>query len=180
MFKMNTKTIVATGIGAALYMLLFMFVRIPSPIPETSFQTAIAVGAMFAALFGPLTGGLMAFIGHGLADAITYGSPWWSWVIASGVAVGGMGFAYGKISVEDGEFSKKDMITFNVIQIVANLVAWVIVAPVLDIVIYSEPVNLVFTQGAMAAFLNIVSVGVFGTGLLYIYAKTKAKKGSLE
>ena len=63
MFKFDTKTIVATGLGAALFMLLFMFVRVPSPIPETSFQTAYGVGAMFAVLFGPIAGGLIQFIG---------------------------------------------------------------------------------------------------------------------
>ena len=29
MFKVNTRTIVATGIGAALFMLLFMYVKVP-------------------------------------------------------------------------------------------------------------------------------------------------------
>lgn len=180
MFKLSTKTIVATGIGAAIFMLLFMFVKIPSPIPETSFQTAYGVAAMFGALFGPIAGALIAFIGHALSDAISYGSPWWSWVIASGVAGFGFGLAYKKTAVEDGEFGLKDFITFNVIQIVANVVAWVVVAPILDIVIYSEPVNLVFSQGLLAALMNIVSAGVFGSLLLLAYAKTRTKAGSLE
>lgn len=41
LFKVTTKTIVATGLGAALFTLLFMFVKVPSPIPETSFQTMV-------------------------------------------------------------------------------------------------------------------------------------------
>jgi len=54
-----------------------------------------------------------------------------------------------------------------------------VVAPVLDILIYQEPVNLVFTQGITAAIMNIVSAGVFGTLLLLAYAATRTKKGSL-
>ncbi len=180
MFKITTKTIVATGIGAALFTLLGMFVRIPSPIPETSFQTSYALLAMFAAVFGPIAGALIAFIGHTLIDAILYGSPWWSWVISSGVVGFCLGLAYKRTSVEDGEFTKKDMITFNVIQVVANIVAWLVIAPLLDIVIYSEPVNLVFTQGAIAALMNSISIGVIGTILMILYAKTRTKKGSLE
>ena len=61
-----------------------------------------------------------------------------------------------------------------------NLVAWVVAAPVLDILIYQEPVNLVFTQGITAAIMNIVSAGVFGTLLLVAYAATRTKKGSLS
>ena len=66
-FKVTTKTIVATGIGAALFTLLFMYVKVPSPIPETSFQTAYGLSSFFAALFGPIAGALISFIGHALS-----------------------------------------------------------------------------------------------------------------
>ena len=161
--EVNTKTIVATGLGAAIFMLLFMYVKVPSPIPETSFQTAYGVSAFFAALFGPIAGALIAFIGHALSDAVQYGSPWWSWVIASGVSGLVFGFSYKRTKVEDGEFAVKDIITFNVIQIIGNAIAWVVVAPVLDILIYQEPANKVFTQGITAAIMNAISAGVIGT-----------------
>lgn len=179
-FKVSTRTIVATGLGAALFMLLFMYVKVPSPIPETSLQTAYGLGAFFAVLFGPIAGVLIAFIGHALSDAVQYGSPWWSWVIASGVAGFVFGLAYKRTGVEEGNFKVKDILTFNVIQVIGNVVAWLIVAPVLDILIYSEPVNLVFTQGAVAAGMNIVTVAIIGTLLLVAYAATKTKKGSLD
>ena len=54
------------------------------------------------------------------------------------------------------------------------------VAPVLDIVIYAEPANLVFTQGAVACMMNIISAGVIGTLLLIAYAATRTRKGSLS
>jgi len=180
MFKVNTRTIVATGIGAALFMLLFMYVKVPSPVPETQFQTAYGLGGFFATLFGPVAGGLIQFIGHALSDAVQYGSPWWSWVIASGVAGFVFGWAFKRTKVEEGSFKGKDIVTFNVIQVIGNLVAWVVVAPVLDILIYAEPVNLVFTQGITAALMNIVSTGVFGTLLLVAYAATRTQKGSLK
>lgn len=179
-FKVTTKTIVATGLGAAIFMLLFMYVKVPSPIPETSFQTAYGISAFFATIYGPIAGGLIAFIGHGLSDAVQYGSPWWSWVIASGVASFIFGFAYDNTKVEDGEFDIKDIVKFNLIQVVGNLIAWILVAPVLDIVIYAEPVNLVFTQGVIAAIMNSISAGVIGTFFLIAYAKTRTKKGSIS
>jgi len=179
-FKVSTRTIVATGLGAAIFTLLFMYVKVPSPIPETSFQTAYGLSAFFAALFGPIAGALIAFIGHALSDSIQYGTPWWSWVIASGVSGFIFGFAYKRTKVEEGDFKTKDIITFNVIQIIGNLVSWVVVAPVLDILIYQEPANLVFTQGITAAIMNSVSAGVIGTLLLVAYAATRTKKGSLS
>ena len=179
-FEVSTRTIVATALGAALFTLLFMFVKVPSPIPETSFQTAYGLSAFFAVLFGPIAGGLIAFIGHGLSDAIQYGSPWWSWVIASGVASFIFGFAFKTSKIEEGEFALKDIIRFNVIQVVGNVIAWVVVAPLLDIIIYAEPMNLVFTQGIIAAVMNIISAGVIGSLLLVAYSKTRTQKGSLS
>ncbi|MCX6055412.1 MAG: ECF-type riboflavin transporter substrate-binding protein [Chloroflexi bacterium] len=180
LFKVTTKTIVAAGLGAAIFMLLFMYVKVPSPIPETSFQTAYGLSAFFGVLFGPITAALMAFIGHALSDAVQYGSPWWSWVIASGVASFIFGLAFKRSKIEEGEFKFKDILTFNVIQIIGNVFAWIVVAPVLDILIYAEPVNLVFTQGAIAALMNSISAGVIGTLLLIAYAATRTKKGSLS
>lgn len=179
LFEFKTKTIVATGLGAALFTLLFMYVKIPTGIPETDIQTAYGIGGFFAALFGPIAGGLIALIGHALSDSIQYGSAWWSWVIASGTTCFIIGLSYPKLKVEEGEFSVKDAILFNVYQIIANAVSWIVIAPVLDIVIYAEPVNLVFTQGIVAAISNAVSVGIIGTILLALYSKTRSKKGSL-
>ena len=180
MFQFNTRTLVATALGAALFTVLFMFVKIPTGIPETQIQTAYGVGGFFAALFGPIAGFLIAFIGHMLSDAIQYGTPWFSWVIASGVSCCITGLSFTKFKIEEGEFGIKDVIRYNIFQIIGNAVSWIVVAPVLDIVMYQEPVNLVFVQGVVAAISNAVSAGVIGTLLLFLYSKTRAKKGSLS
>ena len=179
LFGFNTKTLVATALGAALFTVLFMYVKIPTGIPETQIQSAYGIGGFFAAMFGPIAGFLIAFIGHALSDIVQYGSAWWSWVIASGVSCLIIGLVYPKLKVEEGIFTGKDILLYNVCQIVANAFAWIVVAPVLDIVIYAEPVELVFTQGVVAAISNAVSAGVIGTILLFLYSKTRAKKGSL-
>lgn len=176
----STRTIVATGLGAALFMVLFMFVKVPSPVPETNLQIAYGVSAFFAAVFGPLCGFLVAFIGHALSDFISYGSPWWSWVVASGISALVAGFAYYKLQVEEGDFNTKDIITFNIFQILGNAIAWLLVAPALDVIIYSEPMNVVIAQGAIAFVMDAIVSGVVGTLLLIAYSKTKTKKGSLS
>ena len=70
----STKTMVATALGAALFMVLFMFVKVPSPVPETNLQIAYGISAFFAAVYGPVAGFLIAFIGHALSDFLSYGS----------------------------------------------------------------------------------------------------------
>jgi energy-coupling factor transport system substrate-specific component len=101
-------------------------------------------------------------------------------VIASGIASFVFGLAYKRTRVEEGTFGLKDILTFNAYQIAGNAVAWLVVAPVLDILIYAEPANKVFVQGAVACGMNIISAGVIGTLLLIAYAATRTKKGSLN
>lgn len=129
-------------------------------------------------LFGPFAGALIGFIGHAIKDLLTYGL-WWSWVISSGVTGFGYGLIGSRIDLTKGELSKKDIITFNIGQILTNIIAWAIVAPVLDILIYSEPANKVFTQGLVSAGFNSLAVGVLGTVLLFAYAKSRPKDNSL-
>ena len=61
LFAFNTKTLVATALGAAIFMVLAMFVKIPTGIPNTEIQTTYGVCSFFATLFGPICGGLVAF-----------------------------------------------------------------------------------------------------------------------
>ena len=75
------KTVVAVGIGAALFFVLGRFVAIPSGIPNTNISLQYAVLGLLAAIYGPLAGGLIGFIGHTLIDLSWGGSPWWRWWI---------------------------------------------------------------------------------------------------
>ena len=178
--KLSIKTIVAIGIGAAVFIILGRFGSIPSGIPNTNIETCYAFLALMAVLYGPVAGFSIGFIGHALKDLVFYGSPWFSWVIASAVVGLVIGLAAKKLKVNEGEFSKKEMIVFNIYQIIANAIAWLLVAPTLDIVIYAEPANKVYLQGAVAGALNAITVGILGTILLYTYSKTRVKKGSLD
>ncbi len=180
MFSFQTRTIVATGIGAALFLVLYMFVQIPTGIPDTSIQVAFGVAAFFAALFGPIAGFLIAFIGHAISDAVQYGSVWWSWVIADGLDFFLIGLVFVKIRAGEGVFGWKDVLRFCLYCLAANFIAWMIVAPLLDIVIYAESVQLVSLQGLVAFIADFVSCALVGSLLLWIYSRTRATKGSLN
>lgn len=176
--EFSIKTIVAVGIGSAVFVILSRFATFPTGIVNTNIDTAYGFLALIAALFGPVAGFLVGFIGHTIKDLTTYGA-WWSWIISSGL----IGFAYGiitrRLDLESGSLNKKELILFNVFQFLANAFVWGVVAPSLDILIYAEAPNKVYTQGLVAGIANSVTVGVIGTLLLVAYAKSRTKKGSL-
>jgi energy-coupling factor transport system substrate-specific component len=175
----SVRTVVAIGIGAALTFVLMRFVAVPSGVPNTNLNLAAAIVAFFAAIFGPLAGFFIAFIGHTITD-LTWGGVWWSWVIADaifGLLVGIFSRLY---KIEEGEFGIKNCLVFNVVQILANVVVWGAIAPVLDILIYQEPADKVFLQGLVAGGLNALVILVLGSILAFGYSKTRTKTGSLK
>lgn len=178
--KFGIKEVVATGIGTALFIVLTE-IQVPLVIvPNTALQPRMAVLAFLAAVFGPIVGGIVGLLGHALGDALFYGSIWWSWVIPEAVVGIVIGIFAEKFAIKNGDFSSKNIALFNVVQVVANALAWIVVAPVLDIVIYAEPANKVFAQGALAFLGNIIVIGILGTLLAVGYSKIFAKSGSLE
>ena len=178
--KFGIKHVVAMGIGTALFVVLTN-VQIPVGfIPNTALQTRAAVLAFFSAIFGPVVGGAIGLIGHALGDAVFYGSVGWSWVFPDAVFGIIVGLFAAKYKVKEGSFGGKEIGLFNIVQVVANALAWILVAPVLDIVIYAEPVKKVFTQGVTAFVANVIIIGILGTLLLVAYSKVGAKSGSLS
>lgn len=179
MKNLSIKSVaIAIGIGTVLFFGLGK-AAIPSPVPNTSISLQYAVQAVFATLFGPIVGAMIGFIGHTLIDATSYGSTCWSWIIASAFVGLMIGLVTMKMNVEEGIDSKK-LIRFNGTQVIAHILAWGLVAPVLDILIYEETIKRSFTQGFTAAVSNIIATGVVGTLLLIGYAKTVLNNESLE
>ena len=145
MKKFGIKEVVATGIGTALFIVLTE-VQIPlGIIPNTSMQPRAAVLAFLAAVFGPVVGGIIGLLGHALGDALFYGGVWWSWVFPDAIFGILVGLFAKSFEIKAGGFNKKKVVLFNVVQVVANAIAWIVVAPVLDILIYAEPAKKVFS-----------------------------------
>jgi len=177
--KLSVKQIVATAVGAALFFILARFLSFPV-FANTYLTLQYAAAGFFAAVFGPVSGLLICFIGHTLTD-LSYGyGIWWSWVIASALVGLGSGFLVKSGKIEEGEFENKDAVRFIVGSLIVHAVAWGLVAPVLDILIYAEPADKVFVQGIIAGAGNFVITAVVGTLLIVGYSRTRVKTGSLE
>lgn len=177
---LSVKSVVAIGIGAAIYVILARFTSIPTGIPNTNIEIVYPFLALLATIYGPVVGFSVGFIGHALGDFLMYGQTWWSWVLATAVLGLIIGLYGMRLDLDNGVFTVKQMVGFNVVQIIANVISWLLIAPVGDILIYSEPQNKVFLQGATATITNSLSILILGTILLKAYAATKVKKSSLR
>lgn len=176
--SLSIKKIVAIGIGSSVFLILGRFGSIPIGIPNVNLEISYAFLALMAIIYGPFSGFLIGFIGHALKDMLFYGTPWFSWVISS--AIVGLIIGISKKFINLESLNKKQLIRFNIVQIISNLISWFLIAPTLDILIYSEPVNKVFLQGIISSISNSITIGIIGTGLIILYSKSLVKKGSLS
>lgn len=179
MKDLSIKTVVAIGVGSAIFFVLGRFVAIPSGVPNTNFTIQYALLALFALLYGPVAGALIGLVGHILIDLSWGGSPWWSWVLASMCVGLVIGLLTNKINIEEQDFNKKSLMVFVIACLIANIFAWVVVAPGLDIVLYAEPSEKVFTQGFVAGLINFSASAIVGGLLAVAYSKTRVSAGSL-
>ena len=179
MKNQSIKQVVAIGLGAALFVVIGM-ISIPTPVPNTSIQLQYAVQTLLSIIFGPLVGLLVGLIGHEVKDSLAGYGLWWTWIIASGLFGLVVGLFRKYIRVTQGVFELKDIVFFNLIQIVANALVWGVLAPLGDVVIYREAAEKVFAQGIVAGIGNAVTVAIAGTLLLLAYSRTQTRSGSLK
>lgn len=178
-FKFGVKEVVATAILAALVFVLLRYVAIPTPLPDTTLSIHNAIIAFFAILFGPVVGFVGGFVGNLLVDVTAGWGIWWSWIVPTGL----FGLIIGlfcNFDLENGEFGKKEIIRLNVVQVLAALLCWGLVAPLGDILFYSEPAGKVFAQGICIGLSAMVATAIVTTLIAKAYASSKAKKGSLK
>lgn len=177
---LSIRTITAVGIGAALFVILTQISIPVGFIPNTRIQFNAALVAVIGGIFGPAAGFLTAFIGHTLGDAIFYGGVWWSWVIADAIYGLLVGITFKRLKIAQGGFRIKEIIVFNINQIIANAIAWIGLAPALDILIYAEPSDKVFAQGITAFAVNASITLIVGTILAFSYSKLRIGSSSLQ
>jgi class 3 adenylate cyclase/uncharacterized membrane protein len=167
----------AVIVGAGLMFVLWRFLSIPTHIPETNINLGIAVLAIFAAIFGPVVGCLVGFIGHLMVD-LSWGEVWWSWVFASAF----FGFTVGSFKkyyqIEAGTYGIKQGLVFNGVQIAANVLAYMFVARILNLIFSPEQsFELLSDQGLTAALVNMAVVLAIGTLVVINYYKNKTVSG---
>lgn len=177
--KLTTKSVVAIGIGAALYGALS---AISIPIgPNTSFRLAIALLPIFGAIFGPLVGFLVGFIGHALNDAVMWGSVWWSWVFLSAMLglFGGLIKLDKSFDVQSGKIEKSHIIKMYAYAFV-GMIAASGAAYAGDVLLYGEPAEKVWIQIVLASSTNLVVMAVIGIPAIVALAKRNKKNSNLE
>lgn len=164
------RNVLIIMVGAGLFVALTE-VRIPLA-NNIALQIRMGLISFISAVLGPVIGGVVAVIGHAIGDQLFDNGIYWSWVVADGVYGIIIGLFSAKYQITKRHFRKKEIGLFNVVQIIANVIAWIGVAPTLDILLMDKAPSFAYLQGVMACSTNVIVVAVLGTLLNYIYSVT--------
>jgi energy-coupling factor transport system substrate-specific component len=176
LFSINRRMLIATAIGAVLFTLLSRYVYFPTPVEGTLFFPSYALLGLFAALFGPISGGLISLSGM-IIVGVWLNNIYISYTIASVICGIIYGFAKKYVHADRGEFGYSGVIAYNITQIAGNLISWGLVAPVLELALNpGRPPAEVFLQGITASLVDILSAEFIGTPLLFAYSVIRKKQ----
>lgn len=176
----SVRDVVAIGIGTAVFFVLMRFVAVPTPVANTTINLGEPWLALIGAIFGPIVGLFVGFIGHALNDTVAGWGVWWTWVIADGVLGLLLGLVKSHLKLDTETLTSKKLWFFNAWQVLSNVIAWFVIAPLGDIVVYRQPAAKVFLQGFWAGIGNMVAIAIVGSILLAAYSRTRTRSGSLK
>ena len=170
------KKIVATLLGAILFLAFFMYGRIPSIVPTTYIHLAYGLSAFFGAVFGPFVSTVMVFLGH-LTNDIFFYDICWTWIIGSTITGFFSGLPYYHFKLVEGNKINKYFYIWN---IVGHSLAWLIVVPLLDYFLHHEPIETIIAECSVAYINNLISSIIIGGIFAFVLIQTKKIKSSFD
>ena len=163
------------AVGSLLFFLLGAFVSIPSPIDTVNICLQYGILAFLAMVCGPLTAAASGLLGH-IAIDLYFGELCWSWIIATWSFGGLLGILANVTGLRFATYDRENLVRFNLCQLAIHVVCWAGIAPVLEILLYSESMDRIFEQGLTAAVSNAVTTAIVGSALLVAYNAFRNRK----
>ncbi len=171
------RFVVIIAIGAALYGVGGL-ISVPV-FANTTIKPAMAILALFAAVYGPVIGFFVGFLGHWLTDLFAGWGVWPTWMLGSGI----VGIAIGlfpKMSnycIDEGKLPRSSIALFILLSFLGNFIGYMISA-LLDFLFFAEPMDKVITQQLIIAFSNTIVIAILGTLLLLLVVRrNKSRQG---
>ncbi|WP_176560314.1 ECF transporter S component [Brevibacillus dissolubilis] len=150
-------------------------------IAGNSFRPAIALLAVSAAVFGPVTGFFVGFFGNMGADLLEQ-KFWWNWCLGNGIIglISGLLYLVPEYRPHQGVINRLHYVIFVMLSVVGNYVG-LTVAGLIDVEVYQVPFQQAIYEWAITpATVNIISSATMGIILLYLYQTYKRSQWPVD
>ena len=120
-----------------------------------------------ATFFGSISGGLTGFLGIVCADAACKHQVFYAQALTYGVIGIFMGQFADKYLVREGKFGKKQIVLWNIADVMALIASFIFVKPLIDYVVYEKDLFESLEGSLSIVFVCAVPVGILLTILLF-------------
>ena len=175
---MNTKTIVAIAIGAALFGVLMNIMEFIYT--NTRLTTAMIVPVIVGSMFGPVPAFISCSVGNVIADLIGGWGLWFDWSVGNGV----LGFIIGLLplygaKINEGIFKPVHAVIYAIVCVIGNALAFGVITPLLTVAFYGGELTITFLQAFAGGIANTAVLVIVGIPILYALARRSARGSNL-
>ncbi len=169
-FRFSLTEFLLASIGTVLFIAV-SFVKIPGLFEELDvINVGIIILAFFAITYGPVVGGLVGIMGYSLMRLLTSDTFHWSVALSYAVFAILIGLLVDKYKVREGGFGVRQIVIFQITQITVNMLTWVMIASLLDVLFYANEAVTLIKYGFIAFTSNTILTGIFTTILGWVYS----------
>ena len=175
--KFGTKEVILVCLATALYLgaewlqQSLVAYGIVGADSYNYFKLRVLAITLSATVQGPIVGLLVAIGGTLLANEIFYGYISGAEIVAYVVNAIVIGYYSDRLRVLKGGFGRKEILDFNVIQIVTNIFCSLMFSPLFLFITEGMNLGLAVNTGSKSAIGNVLGIGVLGTLILMIISK---------
>lgn len=174
--KYGMSFIVSTLLGIVLFNMIGKYAMIPTGTSGIYIYLQYIILVYLAGKYGPLSGGLIGFLGHAMLEKSSPDPIWWSWVIGSSLLGISIGFLSEKFKVDFSNPEGKDRRKFSLINCGCQIIVWCIIVPLLSIIMKYAPASESFHDGCLAGINNLLTSVIVCDLILFSRKNVIAKK----
>lgn len=157
--KIDYKKIGITLGAIFLFYLLGRYAKITTGLDITYIFLQYPLLCILSIIYGPVVGVIVGVVGHILIDLANSSFVWFSWVTGTGFVGASLGLIAKRwklkgLPKDDKKQYTKIRLQYALIILGLNIIAFFVLAPILEVIIYKATIKDAFSRGLFIAFSN--------------------------
>ena len=141
-------------------------------ITQIQFSFSNPLMVFVSVIRGPAVGALSIAFGEFLEQLVHHQRDW-LFILVSSINCAWIGYGMRNVDIHNGFFERSDVAHFNKVQVISNIICWVILRPLLNYLIHHTNVMEDLQKGFWVALGYFTSNLVAATIFLALYARSR-------
>lgn len=155
-----------------IFFVIEHFFEIRDTITRIQFSFSNPLMVFVSVVCGPVVGALSIAFGQFL-ELSTHHNTDWIFILLSALNCASIGYGMRKVDIHNGFFDRSDVTHFNKVQILSNLICWILLRPLLIHFVYHTNIIQELEKGFWMVMGYFISNSIVATIFLALYARSR-------